>query len=66
MHTCPFCGQACYCNGDIDEGFDLETDPGEGNDLATQKPEEVNALAAKLRDWQASVLQSLTGADYTK
>ena len=48
------------------ELFDLETDPGEGNDLATQKPEEVNALAAKLRDWQASVLQSLTGADYTK
>ncbi len=48
------------------ELFDLETDPGEGNDLATQKLEEVNALAAKLRDWQASVLQSLTGADYTK
>ncbi len=48
------------------ELFDLEADPGEGNDLATQKPEEVNALAAKLRDWQASVLQSLTGADYTK
>ncbi len=19
MHTCPDCGQACYCNGDIDD-----------------------------------------------
>ena len=19
MHTCPACGQACYCNGDIDD-----------------------------------------------
>ena len=19
MHTCPECGQACYCNGDIDD-----------------------------------------------
>lgn len=23
MHSCPFCGQACYCNGDID---DIECD----------------------------------------
>jgi len=23
MHTCPDCGQACYCNGDID---DIEAD----------------------------------------
>lgn len=19
MHTCPGCGQACYCNGDVDD-----------------------------------------------
>jgi hypothetical protein len=25
MHTCPFCGKACYCNGDIE---DHETDLG--------------------------------------
>ena len=24
MHSCPECGQACYCNGDID---DIEADP---------------------------------------
>jgi len=24
MHSCPTCGQACYCNGDID---DIECDP---------------------------------------
>lgn len=24
MHTCPDCGRACYCNGDID---DIEVDP---------------------------------------
>lgn len=24
MHTCPDCGQACYCCGDID---DIEVDP---------------------------------------
>jgi C4-type Zn-finger protein len=23
-HTCPVCGQACYCNGDIDDIF-MET-----------------------------------------
>lgn len=26
MHSCPDCGQACYCNGDID---DCELDGGE-------------------------------------
>lgn len=24
MHSCPECGQACYCNGDVD---DIEADP---------------------------------------
>jgi hypothetical protein len=24
MHSCPDCGQACYCGGDID---DIEVDP---------------------------------------
>jgi hypothetical protein len=26
MHTCPHCGQACYCGGDID---DMECSDGE-------------------------------------
>lgn len=27
MHTCPNCGQACYCGGDI-EDHDTEDDAG--------------------------------------
>ncbi|PAW61973.1 MAG: N-acetylgalactosamine-6-sulfatase [Verrucomicrobiia bacterium Tous-C2TDCM] len=46
------------------ELFDLETDPGEETDLASQKPEVVEALSQKLRDWQDSVIRSLSGADY--
>jgi hypothetical protein len=26
MHTCPVCGQACYCNGDIDDICVLDHD----------------------------------------
>lgn len=48
------------------ELFDLKTDPAEKTNLAAEKPELVKSLQTKLRDWQASVLQSLTGADYPK
>lgn len=46
------------------ELFDLATDPAEETDLAAQKPAIVEKLQQKLRTWQESVLQSLTGADY--
>ncbi len=37
MHTCPNCGQACYCSGDIDDcpvsvGFDCQHECQEGAD----------------------------------
>ena len=25
MHSCPICGQACYCSGDIDDCEDHDT-----------------------------------------
>ncbi len=48
------------------EVFDLETDPGEKVDLAGERPEVVATLYGKLREWQGSVLRSLSGADYAK
>ena len=48
------------------ELFDLESDPAEKTNLAAQHPAEVDRLQGKLRDWQKSVLQSLTGADYSR
>jgi hypothetical protein len=32
MHSCPGCGQACYCNGDID---DIDTGDVEAEDNCT-------------------------------
>lgn len=46
------------------ELFDLRKDPAETNDLIDQKPELAADMPQQLRDWQTSVLQSLTGADY--
>lgn len=46
------------------ELFDLETDPAEKTNLLLQQSEKAAALQGKLRDWQQSVLRSLTGADY--
>lgn len=48
------------------ELFNLQADPAEKKNLATQQPELTQELQGKLRDWQASVLKSLTGADYAK
>ncbi len=46
------------------ELFDLRDDPGERNNLIEAKPEIAAKLERQLRDWQQSVLNSLTGADY--
>jgi arylsulfatase A-like enzyme len=48
------------------ELFDLQTDPAEKTNLLEQDRTAADQLQAKLRDWQKSVLQSLTGADYRK
>ena len=46
------------------ELFDLRSDPAEKNDLIETKPEIAKRMKKQLRDWQQSVLESLTGADY--
>jgi arylsulfatase A-like enzyme len=46
------------------ELFDLRAEQAEQNDLAGQQPEVVKRLQKQLREWQSSVLNSLTGADY--
>ena len=47
------------------ELFDIRADPAESNNLASSEPEEVDRLEQELRQWQQSVLESLTGADYS-
>jgi len=52
-------------NGEVDrELFDLDADPAEKKNLIRQHADIADGLQAQLRDWQQSVLQSLTGADY--
>ena len=46
------------------ELFDLTNDPAETKNLAASHPELVEAMQQQLREWQQSVLESLTGADY--
>ena len=46
------------------ELFNLRDDPAETNDLAAVEPQIVERMARLLREWQQSVLTSLTGADY--
>jgi len=46
------------------ELFDLRNDQAEKNDLHETEPEIAKKLERQLRDWQQSVLNSLTGADY--
>ena len=48
------------------ELFDLQTDPAEKTNLSEQHRTAADQLQPKLHDWQKSVLQSLTGADYRK
>jgi arylsulfatase A-like enzyme len=47
------------------ELFDLKSDPSEKMNLIDQSPEIANRLKQQLLQWQESVLNSLTGADYT-
>ncbi len=46
------------------ELFDLNADPSEKTNLLEQQTVRANQLQAKLRDWQHTVLTSLSGADY--
>lgn len=48
------------------ELFDLATDPAEKTNLLDQQAGLTDRLEAKLRDWQQSVLKSLSGADYSR
>ncbi len=48
------------------ELYNLQADPAETTNLAAKLPERVTQLRTKLRQWQESVLRSLTGADYGK
>ena len=48
------------------ELFDLQSDPGEKNNIIDQQPATAEELQARLLQWQKSVLNSLTGADYRK
>jgi arylsulfatase A-like enzyme len=46
------------------ELFDLDSDAAETTDLSARQSLVADRLQAQLRDWQQSVLHSLTGADY--
>jgi arylsulfatase A-like enzyme len=48
------------------ELFDLHTDPAEKVNLIEQQSAVAKTMKAQLRQWQDSVLQSLSGADYRK
>jgi len=48
------------------ELFDLDTDPAEKTNLIDKQPDIAEKLSSKLKDWQTSVLHSLSGADYGK
>jgi arylsulfatase A-like enzyme len=46
------------------ELYDIQNDGGETKNLADEHPEIVEEMQTQLREWQESVLNSLTGADY--
>ena len=51
-------------NDACDGRLDMANDPAESHNLATTHPEITRKMQRQLRDWQASVLNSLSGADY--
>jgi arylsulfatase A-like enzyme len=53
-------------NEDGYELYDLEKDPAEKVNVASEYPELVEHLQKQMKRWQESVLTSLTGADYTE
>ena len=48
----------------VSELYNIQQDPREENNLVDAYPDQVNEMQAQLRQWQESVLNSLTGADY--
>lgn len=46
------------------ELYNIHSDPGETKNLADEYPDIAEEMKAELREWQESVLNSLTGADY--
>ena len=46
------------------ELFDLTKDPAEKQNLVESHTEIADSMKKYLHDWQRSVLESLTGADY--
>ena len=46
------------------ELYDIQNDPGETENLADEHLEIVEEMQVQIRNWQESVLNSLTGADY--
>ncbi len=48
----------------VKELFNLHSDPAEKTNLVESHPEIAKKLDQQLRDWQQSVLNSLTGTDY--
>ena len=57
-------GEAGNAPGSVEELFDLRDDPSEETNLIESHPAIAEKLGRELRDWQHSVLNSLTGADY--
>ena len=54
-------------DGESDSGkelFDIRQDPKESTNLIDNHPEVATNLETQMREWQTSVLTSLTGADY--
>jgi hypothetical protein len=49
----------------VRELYDLRQDESESNDITAVNPALVRSMERQLRDWQQSVLESLTGADYS-
>ncbi len=49
---------------EIRELYDIRKDPYETKNLIETNPEVASDLESKMKDWQSSVLNSLTGADY--
>jgi arylsulfatase A-like enzyme len=49
---------------DTSELYDVRKDPAEKQNLLASEPAVVRSMQRKLRAWQQSVLESLTGADY--
>ena len=47
------------------ELYDLRNDPAETTNLIDSRPNVARAMRTQLKDWQESVLKSLTTADYT-